>query len=116
MADKETQKYLDEYKKKVAAEKAKDPKAFEKKYGKKPPVIETKIMITYEVAKNTALKINNKFNMVFDYGTACVFSIKGDTNKDNPNIAILKNDGKPVPFTQYLMTRNTNASPTNIPF
>ena len=31
MADKETQKYLDEYKKKVAAEKAKDPKAFAKK-------------------------------------------------------------------------------------
>ena len=42
MADKETQKYLDEYKKKVAAEKAKDPKAFAKKYGKKPPVIEQK--------------------------------------------------------------------------
>ena len=40
MANKDTQKYLDAYKKKVAAEKAKDPKAFAKKYGKKPPVKE----------------------------------------------------------------------------
>lgn len=73
-------------------------------------------MITYEAAKKTALKINNKFNAALDYGTAWVFSIKGDMNKDNPNIAVMKKDGKPVPFTQYLMTRNTNASPTSIPF
>lgn len=42
MSAKATQKYLDDYKKKVAAEKAKDPKAFAKKYGKKPPVLEKK--------------------------------------------------------------------------
>lgn len=73
-------------------------------------------MITYEAAKKTALKINPKFNSVFDYGTAWVFSIRGDTNKDNPNIAVTKKDGKPLPFTQFLLTRNTNASPTSIPF
>ena len=42
MTDNKTQKYLDEYKEKVAAEKAKDPKAFAEKYGKKPPVKEQK--------------------------------------------------------------------------
>ena len=42
MASKETQNYLEEYKKKVAEEKSKDPQAFEKKYGKKPPVKEQK--------------------------------------------------------------------------
>ena len=73
-------------------------------------------MITYEAAKKAALKINSKFNAALDYGTAWVFSIKGDMNKDNPNIAVMKNDGKPVPFTQYLMNRNTNASPISIPF
>ena len=73
-------------------------------------------MITYEAAKKTALKINPKFNAALDYGTAWVFSIRGDTDKTNPNIAVLKNSGEPVPFTQYLMTRNTNASPTSIPF
>lgn len=73
-------------------------------------------MIDYEAAKKTALKINNKFNAVFDYGTAWVFSIKGDTDKNNPNIAVMKKTGEPMPFTQYLLNRNTNASPTSIPF
>ena len=73
-------------------------------------------MITYEVAKKTALKINNKFNTVLDYGTAWVFSIKNDMEKNNPNIAVMKDSGEPMPFTQYLLHRNTNASPTSIPF
>lgn len=42
MASNQTQKNLAEYRKKVLAEKKKDPKAFEKKYGKKPPSIEKK--------------------------------------------------------------------------
>jgi len=74
------------------------------------------MMVTYESAKKTALKINPHFNTALDYGTAWVFSIRGETSKDNPNIAVMKNDGKPVPFTQYLLNRNTNASPTSIPF
>lgn len=73
-------------------------------------------MITYEAAKKTALKINPKFNAALDYGTAWVFSIRDDMDKNNPNIAVMKKDGEPVPFTQYLLNRNTNASPTSIPF
>lgn len=73
-------------------------------------------MVTYENAKKTALKINPKFNAVFDYGTAWVFSIKNDQSKNNPNIAVMKKSGEPVPFNQYLLNRNTNASPTSIPF
>lgn len=73
-------------------------------------------MITYELAKKTALKINKKFNVALDYGTAWVFSIKEDTDKNNPNIAVIKSSGEPMPFTQYLMNRNTNASPKSIPF
>lgn len=37
-----TQRQLDEYKKKVLAEKKKDPKAFNDKYGKKPPSVQKK--------------------------------------------------------------------------
>jgi hypothetical protein len=73
-------------------------------------------MITYEAAKKAALKINSKFNAVLDYGTAWVFSIKNDSSKTNTNIAIMKKTGEPVSFTQFLMGRNTNASPTSIPF
>ena len=42
MASNSTQKMLDEYKKKLLAEKKKDPKAFNDKYGKKPPVVQKK--------------------------------------------------------------------------
>jgi hypothetical protein len=42
MANNSTQKMLDAYKKKLLAEKKKDLKAFETKYGKKPPVKEKK--------------------------------------------------------------------------
>lgn len=73
-------------------------------------------MITYEAAKKNALKINDKFNTALDYGTAWVFSIKEDMSKTNPNIAVMKDSGKVLSFTQYLMTRNTNASPKSIPF
>lgn len=37
MANTSTQAMLDNYKKKVLAEKKKDPKAFKEKYGKEPP-------------------------------------------------------------------------------
>ena len=37
-----TQKMLDDYRKKILAEKKKDPKAFADKYGKKPPIKECK--------------------------------------------------------------------------
>lgn len=42
MANTSTQKQLSEYKTKLLAEKKKDPKAFNAKYGKMPPVKETK--------------------------------------------------------------------------
>ena len=73
-------------------------------------------MITYEAAKKVALKINKQFNVALDYGTAFVFSIKGSTDKSSPNIAVMKKSGEPVPFTQFLLNRNTNASPVSIPF
>ena len=72
--------------------------------------------MNYEKAKSNALKINPKFNSVFDYGDAWVFSIKGSMSIDNSPVAILKQSGKVLQFSQYLMTRNTNASPTSIPF
>lgn len=39
-------------------------------------------MITYEIEKKNKLKINNKFDSVFDYGTAWVFGVKKDIEKN----------------------------------
>lgn len=72
--------------------------------------------MSYEKAKSTALSINPKFNNVFDYGDAWVFGIKGSKEIDNSPVAVLKQSGKVLQFSQYLLTRNTNASPTSIPF
>lgn len=39
---KKNSSFLEDYKKSVAAEKAKDPKAFDKKHSKKPPKVQSK--------------------------------------------------------------------------
>ena len=70
----------------------------------------------YQYAKTRALKINKKFNAALDYGTAYVFYIKDDKADNNSPIAVDKKSGKVMLFSQYLLTRNTNASPTSIPF
>ena len=72
--------------------------------------------MNYQDAKAQALKVNKKFNAALDYGTAFVFYIKDDKTDNNSPIAVDKKSGKVMPFSQYLLTRNTNASPTSIPF
>lgn len=72
-------------------------------------------MITYEQAKKLALKENPKYNQVFDYGDAWAFSIKNDQS-DNNRLTVVTKKGEIMMFTEYILMRNTNASPKNIPF
>lgn len=70
----------------------------------------------YQNAKAKALKVNKKFNAALDYGTAFVFYIKDDAADNNSPVAVDKKSGEVMPFSQFILTRNTNASPTSIPF
>ena len=72
--------------------------------------------MNYQEAKARALKVDKRFNAALDYGTAFVFYIKDDGADNNSPVAVDKKSGKVMPFSQFLLTRTTNASPTNIPF
>lgn len=72
--------------------------------------------MSYGDAKAKALKIDADFNSVLDYGDAWVFFKKGDKSVSNSRIAIMKKSGQVLMFTEYLLERNTNASPKNINF
>lgn len=72
-------------------------------------------MITYEQAKKLALNEDAKYNTAFDYGDAWAFCIKDNKSDDN-NITVVTKKGKVMMFTEYILNRNTNASPVSIPF
>ena len=72
--------------------------------------------MNYQDAKARALKVNKNFNAALDYGTAFVFYIKGDKTDNNSPIAVNKKSGEVMLFSQFLLIRDTNASPTSIPF
>ena len=71
--------------------------------------------ITYEKAKATAQKYGN-FNAAYDYGDAFVFTDKGDQSDNTRMVAVMKKNGKVMPFTEYLLMRQSSGSPQAIPF
>lgn len=76
-----------------------------------------KLPLEYEDAKRIILYLHNDVDMALDYGDAYVFSRKQSANSiSDYGWAIKKADAKILPMGQYFHTRNTNASPTKIPF
>jgi hypothetical protein len=73
--------------------------------------------LSYEDAKMLMLYLHNDVDMALDYGDAFLFAREKDANSiSDYGWAIMKDNAKVLPMSQYLYTRNTNASPTKIPF
>jgi hypothetical protein len=76
-----------------------------------------KLPLVYEDAKRIIVYLHNDVDMALDYGDAFVFARQKDSNSMNDyGWAIMKENAKIFPMGQYLFTRNTNASPKEIPF
>ena len=73
--------------------------------------------LSYEDAKMLMLYLHNDVDMALDYGDAFLFAREKDANSTNDyGWAIMKDNAKVLSMSQYLYTRNTNASPKKIPF
>lgn len=71
--------------------------------------------MTYEKAKATAQQYG-KFNAAYDYGDAFVFTDKSNQGDNNRMVAVMKKNGKVMPFTEYLLMRQSSGSPQALPF
>jgi hypothetical protein len=76
-----------------------------------------RLPLEYADAKRIILYQHKDVDMALDYGDAFIFARKQDSNSVNDyGWAIRKADAKILPMSEYLYTRNTNASPKEIPF
>lgn len=75
-------------------------------------------MVTYEQAKEKALKARNDINAAKEYDSAYLFynsKAKGNEEDDN-EVLILKSNGERISMTEYIVKIKDSSKPRKIKF
>lgn len=73
-------------------------------------------MISYDLAKQKALELNNDVNTCYEFNNAYRFLDKNDDSDGDKSVIILKKDGKALNYVNYILDYATSNEMKEIKF